>query len=225
MEIITTLLKKLKQNNIHISLDNSDLKVKFNGKALPEELLEGIRNNKVLIIDYLSSLNNNSNKIIISKIPDALDYELSSSQRRLWVLSQFEDGNIAYNMPGAYVFEGDFDSHCLELSFHDLISRHEILRTVFREDASGEIRQYILTPEAIGFSFSYHELYGTDQSSLEALIVSDFHRSFDLSSGPLLRASVYHVGDHEWIFTYTMHHIISDGWSMGVLIREVLAYY
>ncbi len=103
-----------------------------------------------------------------------------------------------------------------------MISRHEILRTVFREDDQGEVRQFIQgSPD---FSIVFRDLQ-QDASQLPELLFHDFTRSFDLCEGPLLRAAVYQLSAHKWIFSFVMHHIISDGWSVGVLIRELLGVY
>ncbi|MFP3548469.1 condensation domain-containing protein, partial [Rhizobium sp. SIMBA_035] len=85
-------------------------------------------------------------------------YPLSSSQQRLWILSQFGGGNIAYNIPEFYEFEGVLDTDLLESSFRYLLGRHESLRTVFREEESGEVRQYILPLEEIDFHLAYEDL-------------------------------------------------------------------
>ncbi|WP_160715569.1 non-ribosomal peptide synthetase, partial [Chitinophaga solisilvae] len=149
-------------------------------------------------------------------------YTLSSSQRRLWVLSQFSSGNIAYNIPGAYVFEGTPDVGSLEESFRVLIARHEILRTVFREGADGETGQHILAD--IDFHIAVTDIR-EEPAGIDEQLNRDFSHVFDLSAGPLLRASLYQVADSRWIFGFVMHHIISDGWSLGILIRELLAIY
>ncbi|MBB6131860.1 amino acid adenylation domain-containing protein, partial [Mucilaginibacter lappiensis] len=83
----------------------------------------------------------------IDPVPESDSYPLSSAQRRLWILDQFEEGNIAYNMPGVYVFEGSLDRNSLDYAFAELIGRHESLRTIFREGADGDIRQYIQSPQ------------------------------------------------------------------------------
>jgi amino acid adenylation domain len=144
-------------------------------------------------------------------------YVLSSAQRRLWVLSQFEEGSVAYNMPGLFEFEGTLDAAALSRSFETLIQRHEILRTVFRETTDGEIRQYILPATETGFKINYHDQGQELQINLS--------QPFNLGTGPLLRADLYPTGPGKWLFTYVMHHIISDGWSMEVLIRELLQLY
>ncbi|MGB8193271.1 MAG: amino acid adenylation domain-containing protein, partial [Chitinophagaceae bacterium] len=163
----------------------------------------------------------------IAEAAPAESYPLSASQRRLWILSQFEAANAAYNIAGANVFEGNLDQQALSYSFSMLLSRHESLRTVFREDASGEARQVILGTKEIDFSINYRDVRGENDAELQIrkLVEEDFARPFDLSRGPLLRAGLYHVGEERWILSYVMHHIISDGWSMEVLIRELLLFY
>jgi amino acid adenylation domain-containing protein len=153
----------------------------------------------------------------ISPAPVQPDYPLSSAQRRLWVLSQFEQSNIAYNMPGVFIFNGALDQQALAGAFAMLIARHEILRTIFKENEKGEVRQFIQSPAASAFSILYRDLVNEENE--------DIHRSFDLSCGPLLRACLYRRSPSEWIFTYVMHHIISDGWSMGILMEELLVFY
>ncbi|MES1249860.1 MAG: amino acid adenylation domain-containing protein, partial [Chitinophaga rupis] len=151
-------------------------------------------------------------------------YPLSSSQRRLWILSQFEEGNIAYNMPGVYELEGDLNVAALEGAFGDLIERHEILRTVFKEEDEGEVRQFILSPEETGFRITCLDLR-KKQETIDHLIAADLIHPFDLASGVLLRAALYRVSEQKWVLTYVMHHIISDGWSMKILIDELLLLY
>jgi amino acid adenylation domain-containing protein len=155
------------------------------------------------------------------------DYPLSSSQRRLWILSQLGEANAAYNMPAVFLFEGTLNRKALEASFASLIKRHESLRTVFRENKNGEVRQLIQAPEASGFVLNYFDLrHDTQHEELARdLVQKDFIKPFDLSSGPLLRASLYQVEDGKWVFSYVMHHIISDGWSMQILVRELLQFY
>ncbi|WP_442591967.1 amino acid adenylation domain-containing protein [Pedobacter sp. AW31-3R] len=158
-------------------------------------------------------------------VAQAESYVLSSSQRRLWVLSQFAEGNVAYNMPGVFYFEGDLDENAFEQSFAALISRHEILRTTFREDASGEVRQYVHTSGQSGFVLERKDVRELSEAELQTAVLAKLRAAFDLERGPLLRAGLYRIGETKWVFSYAMHHIISDGWSMGVLIAELSAFY
>lgn len=154
-------------------------------------------------------------------------YPLSAAQSRLWVLSQFEQSKIAFNQPSIYVFEGNLDRTALEYAFSKVIERHESLRTVFREDERGEIRQYILAPEASGFQLKYQDLRQSPQKEdvANGLVRSALATPFDLMRGPLLRAELFQVEDNKWVIAYVTHHIISDGWSMNVLINDLLLFY
>ncbi|WP_255373632.1 condensation domain-containing protein, partial [Chitinophaga sp. CF118] len=125
-------------------------------------------------------------------------------------------------MPGVFVFEGELDLALLEYAFDELIARHESLRTIFREDEQGEVRQVIL--DTMPFNIAGYDMQ-TDEVTLKSLLQQAVTAPFDLSTGPLLRAGLYQAGTNKWIFTCTMHHIISDGWSMNVLIKELLLFY
>jgi len=153
-------------------------------------------------------------------------YPISSSQRRLWLLTQLEEGNVAYNMPEVYVFEGSLDVDAIDRSFATMILRHEILRTVFR-DIHGEVRQVVCPPEELNFQVEYYDLRDEENAEerTRQLVSTAFLKPFDLYRGPLLRAGVIRLDERRCVFTYVMHHIISDGWSMAVLMRELLELY
>ncbi|WP_442591972.1 amino acid adenylation domain-containing protein [Pedobacter sp. AW31-3R] len=218
------LLKELSRNGITLSLnDDYDLKVQFDDLEPSSALIQQLREKKQEIVSYLKAQANTN----ITPAAPEMHYILSSSQRRLWLLSQFDEGNVAYNMPGVYVFEGELDEVALKRSFLTLIERHEILRTSFKEAESGEVRQYIHPAEPNGFEFVQEDLRAIpDRETLaHAMVQGVFLRPFDLEAGFLLRAGLYRLEDHKWVFSYTMHHIISDGWSMGILITELLGLY
>jgi amino acid adenylation domain-containing protein len=163
--------------------------------------------------------------LALQPVAQQSDYVLSSSQRRLWVLSQFDESSAAYNMPGVYIFEGQLDHAALDHAFNVLIARHESLRTVFIMNAEGEIRQRINTVEQTNFRIAHKDLYGESDETIKRAIRQECIRAFDLANGPLLRASLYQTGEDRWVFAYVMHHIIGDGWSMGILMKEVLQSY
>lgn len=220
------LILALADKDINIYIENGKLKVNAPGGVLDNEVIEKIKTHKIELIEYLSRT---GDKITheIPQAPVTASYPLSSSQHRLWILSQFGEGNIAYNMSGTFVFEGTLDREALAFCFNRLIHRHEILRTVFKEDEQGVIRQYIQTPETDAFRISYHDLRQQDaqEMKLKRLVEEAMWQPFNLATGPLLRAALYQVADNKSVFTYTMHHIISDAWSMDILIRELLLLY
>jgi acyl carrier protein len=165
--------------------------------------------------------------IQIEKVPPQANYPISDGQRRLWVLGQFEGGSVAYNIPGSTYLNHGIELENFKKAIGATIDRHEILRTVFREDESGEIKQWILEREELGFSIGYQDFrrVADKQEKVKAYIAADAYRTFDLEKGPLLRAALLQVEEEEYVFYFNMHHIISDGWSMEVLSKDVFKYY
>ncbi len=154
------------------------------------------------------------------------DFPLSFAQQRLWFLDQLEPGSCFYNIPAAVRLQGELDTNALEQSFAEVIRRHEALRTRFGV-VNGVAVQVI--DEAPEFSLPVLDLSTVAEGEREAAArraaLAETQRPFDLSTGPLLRASVLRVSEQEHVLLCTMHHIISDGWSMGVLIRELTTLY
>ncbi|RKH74771.1 non-ribosomal peptide synthase/polyketide synthase [Corallococcus aberystwythensis] len=149
---------------------------------------------------------------------------LSFAQQRLWLMDQLEPGSPAYNIPSALRIQGALEVQALEQSFRDLIARHESLRTTF-EVRDGEPVQVI--HPAAGFHLAVVELTHLSERDDEArrLASAEALRPFDLARGPLLRASLLKLAADEHLLLVTMHHIVSDGWSMGVLVRELVSLY
>jgi hypothetical protein len=220
------LLTILRKNDIHLDIVKGELSVKFPKGKIDQELLSEIKVRKSELISYLISLDKNSYEGIPTA-PVKLHYPMSSSQKRLWILSQFEQGSQAYNMPGVYVFEGELKICEFELAFDHLIKRHEILRTVFAVDENEEIRQWVKSGNDHGFKINYHDVrdeVNKDEAILH-IVQENTNAKFELDKGPLLRAVLIHEQDNNWVFGFTMHHIISDGWSMGIMIKELLTLY
>ncbi len=218
-------IRELKEKNILISLDKSDLKILFNGDKLPADLIDKLRDQKDQLVEYLSGQQEMVNTIQPASPRES--YPLSSSQRILWSLCQLPEANIAYNMPGAYMIEGALDRQALEYSVRSLIQRHESLRTVFRENDRNEVMQFICPVEAAGCQIDYLDLRRQDETGdqINGLVKSCYAKTFDLSRGPLIRISLFRITDVKWLLINVMHHIISDNWSMGILIRELLILY
>lgn len=153
-------------------------------------------------------------------------YELSHAQRRLWVLDQLGGHQPAYNMSNALILEGPLDQSALARALGDLVARHESLRTTFAV-VDGEPRQFIRPPSEHPFSFAFFDLSGRPDPHAEARAMAGRKGAapFDLSTGPLLRAALLRLADEHHVFVLTLHHIVSDGWSLGVLANEVLTSY
>lgn len=144
-------------------------------------------------------------------------YPVSSSQKRLFALSQIEGGELTYNMPGAMMLEGSLDSGRLEKAFCQLIARHEILRTGF-EMVDGELMQRVHL--SVEFQMGRVALQGKVEET-----IGHFVRVFDLQKPPLLRAVLIDVEQDRHILLFDMHHIISDGASIDILVKELVLLY
>ncbi|MES2936867.1 MAG: non-ribosomal peptide synthase/polyketide synthase [Pseudomonadota bacterium] len=152
---------------------------------------------------------------------------LSYAQQRLWFLDNYEAGSAAYNMGAALRLRGrGMTLALLRGVFNALVTRHEALRTVFRE-VDGEARQVIL--QQLQLPIRYEDLSGLPedvrQGRATQLLEQEAGKPFALGQGPLLRVGLLKLGDEEHILLLTMHHIVSDGWSMGVLVDEVAQIY
>lgn len=223
------LLKELRDNQVFLSLEGNQLKLKFDQPNLPEGLIERIKLHKQAIIDYIK-INQPSQttfEVIMPRPASNVGYELSSAQKRMWVLGQFEDASLAYNLPNKVILNGDYDIKSLEKAIDAVIERHEILRTVFIENDNGEVLQQVLPKEGFDVKIDYRDFRAASNvdEQIDIYIKRDNERIFDLEKGPLLRLGLLQTNQQEYVFYYNLHHIISDGWSMGVLARDVLAYH
>ena len=223
------LIKVLRENGISISLDDENLKLKFEQKSIPAELVEKIRSNKPRLIQYLKENQLRREGAVAISPASVMEngYPLSSAQHRLWILSQFEDGLAAYNITQQVKLIGEYNINVFKQAIYAVVERHEILRTVFREDENGDVKQWVLSPEESGFEVGYLNLREKEdkETGMAAFIREDNFTSFDLSQGPLLRAFLIQLAEDDYTFHYNLHHIVGDGWSMNVLAREVIAIY
>ena len=148
---------------------------------------------------------------------------LSFAQERLWFINQLEPDSAGYNVPGAVLLHGELDVDQLDDAVNLIIARHESLRTVFPSQ-EGHAYQRIL--ERVDFRLDRIDLsHHTDQHArdhqAEHLCRTDAATPFDLASGPLIRGKLIRLTAREHILMLNMHHIVSDGWSLGVLVKEL----
>jgi len=157
------------------------------------------------------------------------DYALSSSQKRLWVMSKFEGASEAYHIPQVFRMSGILNDSVFIRAYQFLLERHEVLRTVFTEDLNGNPRQRILLSSDERFKIKVLDYSQASQAdanlTIHNFIVSEVQRGFDMSSGPLIRCSLLRESSNSYIWVLVLHHIVSDGWSMGVLHRDFVELY
>ena len=150
---------------------------------------------------------------------------LSFAQQRLWFLAQMEGVSQAYHIPLGLRLTGELDSGALRGALARLVARHEALRTTF-SDADGQPVQRIAAEDS-GFDLQEHDLrqHSDAEGELQRLAMEEANAAFDLQAGPLIRGRLIRLDDREHVLLITLHHIVSDGWSMGVLSRELGALY
>ncbi|MER9871335.1 amino acid adenylation domain-containing protein [Mesorhizobium sp. M0136] len=150
---------------------------------------------------------------------------LSFAQQRLWFLAQLDEGSTKYHMPLALRLRGALDRSAWQRGLDRLVARHEALRSIFVAP-EGKPLVELLPPDA-GLPVIEHDL--KDRPDAEAALLDLCHEEartpFDLARGPLIRACLIRMSDEEHVFLLTQHHVVSDGWSMGVLMRELNALY
>ncbi|MBR7826930.1 amino acid adenylation domain-containing protein [Actinospica sp. MGRD01-02] len=153
--------------------------------------------------------------------PRAEQPPLSSAQRRLWFLTQMQDGGVSYNVPRVVCLSGVLDVGALECAVRDVVGRHESLRTVF-PSVEGEPWQRVLSVGEAGVVF---EVFDVAAGELDGLLAGAVVRPFDLSVEIPVRVSLFRTGVDEHVLLLLMHHIASDGWSVGPLSRDLAAAY
>lgn len=150
----------------------------------------------------------------------------SFAQQRIWFLEQLEPGTATYNMPMALRITGKLHILAFEQSISEIVRRHEALRTTF-DDVDGKPIQHIHDAQPVPLPVLDLRDYPETQRMAEAsqLMAREAQQAFDLASGPLLRCYLLQLGEAEYMFLLTMHHIISDGWSTGIFNHELATLY
>jgi len=195
--------------------------------ALTPELRDQLRERKAELISFLRQANVIKNTTGTSIVPVSRDatLPLSFAQARLWFLEQLVPGNPFYNVPTAVRLTGSLNIAALEQTFNDIVRRHEALRTTFKM-VSGQPVQVIAPKLSVYLPLVDLQLPAAAQEiQVQRLATVESQRPFDLVQGPLLRVQLLVLGAAEHVLLLTMHHIVADGWSIGVLMRELGVLY
>ncbi|MFF0740409.1 non-ribosomal peptide synthase/polyketide synthase [Streptomyces sp. NPDC004111] len=146
---------------------------------------------------------------------------LSFAQQRLWFLGELEGPSGLYNIPLALRLTGDLDRDALRAALHDVITRHEALRTVF-PSVDGTPRQHVLAPDAIDLQLPVAEVA---DGECERAVADASHHPFDLSREIPLRARLFVVAPQDHVLVVVLHHVAGDGWSLAPLARDISTAY
>jgi amino acid adenylation domain-containing protein len=153
-------------------------------------------------------------------------FPLSHAQQGLWLLSQLQLQSPAYHIPAAYRLRGPLDAAALERALNEIVARHEVLRTTFAV-LDGEPAQVVAPAAHVALPLQdFSTLDAADrEAAAEAYATDEASRPFDLARGPLLRVGLARLDEQEHVLLVTAHHLVYDGWSEGVFIRELAALY
>ncbi|WP_343996904.1 SDR family NAD(P)-dependent oxidoreductase, partial [Ideonella azotifigens] len=153
-------------------------------------------------------------------------WPLSFAQQRLWFLDQYEPGLAIYNIPAAVRLTGQLDTDALARTLNEIVRRHEALRTSFAMEAGEPVQ--VIAP-ALVLPLQTLDLSGLPTAQREAQtreqLQAEADQPFDLATGPLIRFRLLRLASDAHLLLVTMHHIVSDGWSMGIVVQEVAALY
>lgn len=224
---IESLFKDLHNDDIQLVLnkeENIEI-ISFKNK-ISSDVLKKIKDNKDEVIHFLKN-KKESNDSTISLVEKSDSYVVSSGQRGIWFASQIKEASIAHNMPLQKVLNSISNIELFIKAIDCVIDRHEILRTVFKLDDQGALKQIVLDRSDLAFNVQIEDL--RNNSNYEKIISEainlDSNRVFDLENGPLLRISLFQIANETYVFYFNIHHIICDGWSMEILEKEIALYY
>ena len=151
-------------------------------------------------------------------------FPASFGQKRLWLLDRFESGTAVYNLPLAYRMKGVLQCDALEQSLNEIIRRHESLRTTLAGHDK-QVLQRIVAELKLELPLVDLTDHLDREAELRQLLDREAQQPFDLEVGPLFRARLFRIAEQEYVLALTFHHVVSDGWSMGVFFRELNSLY
>ena len=222
-----SLLAELKDIGCRVWVEDGELRVRAPKAGITEELKEQLKANREEILAHLDSLQAQDTRLAdgIPVLPPGSPLVMSHAQQRLWFLAQLEGASVTYNMPAALKLSGPLDVTILRRTFRTLLERHQTLRLCFPTvDGEGAVREIPIYDPLTVTDFS-HLPEAQQQTKIQQQLQTHATRPFDLAEGKLLRLHLFILNSREHVLLFDMHHIISDGWSMEVLVREWVEIY
>lgn len=216
-------LAELVKEGISFEVDGGKLLVKGDLQVLDNERKEFLKQNKADIISLIES--RMEEMPAIKKTGRTIPGPLSFSQQGLWLLDKINNGSAHYNLTGTFKLKGRLNYTALGNAFTAIVERHESLRSIFFVGDNGEPVQQV--QPAGEFQVAIEELRAEEQSdaAIQAKIEAESGRIFNLEKDILLSVKLLKLNSEEHILVVTMHHIASDGWSMGILVKEFNILY
>lgn len=222
---VIEFLTQLAEKDIRLWVEDGKLRFSAAEGAFTEEIKQEVVNRKTELIEFLSQAKK-AHQEQIPPIHRDQPLALSFAQQRLWFLNQLEPDNPSYNMPAAIRIRGKLNLDVLKKTFSEIICRHEILRTTYREYNETPLQ---IIPPANDWPLEIETITAPADSTetvlLRSLAQIEASKVFNLEQGPIMRTRLHQIGSDDYLLLITVHHIASDGWSMGILVGEVIALY
>lgn len=222
MDVAATLIEELKRHQVELALDGDRLEVEWPIDEVDPALVDRLQQNEAALVAYLRALA--ASEATSAPTPDAP--VLSFAQQRLWFIDRLEQGSTQYNQPVALRLDGELDAAALQRAFDTLLARHETLRTTV---ALHDGKPVPCVLPATGLPIERVDLRALSADAqahaVEAAIAAEAATAFDLAADLMLRARLLQCDARHHVLLVTLHHIASDGWSIGVFVREFSALY
>ncbi|MEH2439354.1 non-ribosomal peptide synthetase [Nostoc sp.] len=233
-EQVVALMLRLQNIGCRIWAEDDKLRIRTSKNTLTSELKQEIQTNKTDILAFLNSAK--ATTVIAEEIPTLPDDApklLSFAQQRLWLLAQLQGPSASYNMPMVLQLDGNLNIDALHSTFAYLLNRHASLRMYFPTVAGNP---QVAMPAAVNYAnldeieaLTIQDGQNLDEypqsSTIQHFIDTHIQEPFDLNTGPLFKAKLLQLQEQKYVLLINMHHIVSDGWSMGVFVREFRQAY
>ncbi|BAB74341.1 non-ribosomal peptide synthetase [Anabaena sp. FACHB-709] len=227
MKTIEKFLAHLYSLDVKLWVEDANLRCSIPEDVLTDELTGELRSRKSEIITFLRQAKSSTNYTqAITPAPRNGNLPLSFAQQRLWFLEQLQPDSYTYNLPTAVRLTGILDVGLLERSLNTIIQRHELLRTNFKTVDGNpvlDIQPSVTLPLAV-IDLQAFNLLEQDEE-VRHLALKEAQTPFDLATDVLLRVKILQLAKDENVVLFTMHHIVSDGWSMEILVKELATLY
>jgi hypothetical protein len=219
---LAQLIQELNSADVKISLSGETLLVHAPSDEVKAAVMDAINAHRQELISFLQIDEDGYLFDPIYPNEESGPVDLSHAQRRLWVLHQMEGNEAAYNIPLAYTIKGKLNKPALNNAFKALLERHESLRTSFIE-VDGLPRQVVMPVEEVTFNMMERDLRNTND--VKEYVSKAANKVFRLDKGPLVEVYLLQTADDTYLLLFTLHHIIADGWSVQILLNELLTFY
>ena len=226
MKSVFDLVSELQTRQIKLWVEDRRLRYAAPKGVITDDILKILRSRKTEIIDFLRQLDSEATTKI-QPVRRTGKLSLSFAQRRLWLLHKLDPNTTAYSMPQVFRIKGELNVTALENSLNEVIKRHEVLRTTFRE-SEGQPEQIIAVSKPIKLPIDDFQTLPVAEREIEAkqLISQEAKRPFDLNSQePLMRQRLLKLTTTDHILFINIHHIIFDGWSASLFHNELFGIY